>query len=117
MRKTGVRLAFTICGVAMLAVTVGSQIAAAQSPDQGPLPVQWDMWNPNWIQRDMWGPGQMGPGMSQRMARHRTFMHQGIPVAYRGARNPLSPDADSIGEGRTFVPEELCILSWHNGHG
>ena len=52
-----------------------------------------DRWNPNWMQRDMWGPGQMGPGMQQRMVRHWTFMHQGIPAVYRAERNPLSPNA------------------------
>jgi len=119
MMRIGVRLAVATCGIAMLAVAVGSvfgfQSAAAQSPDTRTQPCCWDRWNPNWMQRDMWGPGQMGPGMRQRMVRHWTFMHQGIPAEYRAARNPLSPDAKTISEGHTLY-QENCV-SCHGATG
>jgi mono/diheme cytochrome c family protein len=121
MRAIRIRLALAICGVAVLAVAggtvFGSQSAIAQSPDQGPPPGQWDMWNPNWMQRDMWGPGQMGPGMRQRMARHWAFMHQGIPAIYRGARNPLSPDTNTISEGHTLYQEKCASCHGETGMG
>lgn len=69
------------------------------------------------MQRDMWGPGRMGSGMQQRMARHWTFMHQGIPVAYRAARNPNSPVAKTIGEGRTLYQENCASCHGASGMG
>ena len=69
------------------------------------------------MQRDMWGPGQMGPGMQQRMARHWTFMHQGISVVYRGARNPLSPDAKTISEGQTLYQDNCASCHGPTGMG
>ncbi len=56
----------------------------------------------------MWDPGHMGPGMRHRMARHRTFMHQGVPAEYDGARYPHSPDAKTIVEGRTLY-QDNCL--------
>ena len=100
------------------AQTAGQQ----QTMPQGQMPMmgqqgQWDRWNPNWMQRDMWGPGQMGPGMQKRMARHWTFMHQGIPAAYRGARNPLPTDAKTIGEGRTLYQDNCASCHGATGMG
>lgn len=119
MRRIGTMLVLAICGIAMLAVgsVLSSQIAAAQSSGTQTPPCCWDRWNPNWMQRDMWGPGQMGPGMQQRMARHWTFMHQGIPAAYRGARNPLSSDAKIIGEGRVLYAENCASCHGATGMG
>ncbi len=93
-----------------------------QTMPQGQMPMmgqqgQWDMWNPNWMQRDMWGPGRMGPGMQQRMARHWSFMHQGIPAAYQGARNPLSTDAKTISEGRTLYQDNCASCHGATGMG
>ena len=116
MRRIGTRLALAICGVAMLAVAVGSVFGSRSAAAQTP-PCCRDMWNPDWMQRDMWGPGQMGPGMRQRMARHWTFMHQGIPAVYRGARNPLSPDASTISEGRTLYQENCASCHGATGMG
>ena len=36
-----------------------------------------------------WGWGQMNPGQQQRMQRHWTYMNQGVPGAYRGARSTV----------------------------
>ena len=75
------------------------------------------MWDPFRMQRDMWGPDQMGPGMNQRMERHWTFMHQGIPAEYREARNPLSPDAMTINAGRTLYAENCASCHGASGLG
>jgi mono/diheme cytochrome c family protein len=91
--------------------------AIAESPNQGTQPGQWDRWNPNWMQRDMWGSDNMGPGMRQRKARHRAFMHQGIPAAYRAARNPLSPDAKTIGEGLALYQANCAYCHGATGLG
>lgn len=119
MASMRTKLLFAICGPVALAIVVSSYFypmkVAAQSPNQSPRPCCQDMWNPNWMQRDMWGPGHMGPGMSHRMARHWAFMHQGIPAEYRGARNPHSPDAATIGAGRTLY--EANCASCHGATG
>ena len=119
MRRLGNGLVLAISGFMALAAVVGLVLslngAAAQSPDTQPRPCCWDRWNPDWMQRDMWGPGQMGPGMQQRMARHWTFMHQGIPAAYRAARKPLTPDAKTIGEGRALYQDNCA--SYHGATG
>ena len=121
MWNLGIGLTLALCGALMLAVAAGSMLdstqVAAQSPDPGPRPGQWDMWNPNWMHRDMWGPGHMGPGMRQRMARHWAFMHQGIPAPYRGARNPLPPNANTISEGRTLYQENCASCHGTTGMG
>lgn len=69
------------------------------------------------MQRDMWGAGQMGRGMHQRMARHWTFMHQGIPTAYRGAKNPLPPGPKTIGEGRALYTKNCASCHGMTGMG
>lgn len=121
MRRMGTRLASVISVILALAAVAGYGLnlngAAGQSPNQESQLGQWDRWNPNWMQRDMWGPGQMGPGMQQRMARHWTFMHQGIPATYRAARNPLSPDAKTIGEGRALYQKHCSSCHGATGMG
>ena len=121
MRRVRIGFALAVSGFLALTAVAGFVLhpfgAVAQSPNQGPHPGQWDMWNPNWMQRDMWGPGQMGPGMRQRMARHWTFMHQGIPATYRAARNPLSPDAKTIGEGRALYQDNCASCHGATGLG
>lgn len=121
MRRIGPRLAVAVSGFLALAVAAGFVFnlndAAAQSPNQRSQPGQWDRWNPGWMQRDMWGPGRMGPGMQQRMARHWAFMHQGIPAAYQAARNPLSPDAKIIDEGRALYQKNCASCHGATGMG
>jgi len=51
------------------------------------------------------------------MARHWAFMHQGIPAEYRGARNPLSPDAKTINEGRTLYQGNCVSCHGKTGMG
>ena len=78
---------------------------------------RFDRWNPNWMQRDMWGPGQMGPGMQQRMARHWTFMHQGIPAEYRAEQNPLLPNAETISKGGALYQKNCTSCHGTTGMG
>lgn len=121
MRGIGIRFVLASFGVALFAVAVGtvssSQIATAQSSSTQTPPCCWDRWNPDWMQRDMWGPRQMGPGMRQRMARHWTFMQQGVPAEYRGVQNPLSPDGSTISEGRSLYQENCASCHGATGMG
>ena len=119
MRTNRDKPALTGSGILMMAIIAVFMLnfggAAAQSPNQGAQSGHWDRWNPNWMQRDMWGSGNMGPGMQQRMSRHWTFMHQGIPAAYRAARNPLSQDTKTLGEG--FALYQANCASCHGATG
>ena len=121
MRINRDKIALTGSGVLVMAAIAIFLLnfggAVAQSPNQGSMMGQWDRWNPNWMQRDMWGSDDMGPGMRQRKERHRTFMHQGIPAAYRAARNPLSPDAENIGKGRSLYQANCALCHGATGMG
>ncbi len=117
MKRRGLAFALAICGSLTAMGSLGFMDASAQTPGQGRQPGQWDMWNPDWMQRDMWGPGRMAPGMQQRMQRHWTFMHQGIPSAYRGARNPIPANAETLAEGRVLYQENCSSCHGAGGLG
>lgn len=114
-------LTFVIVGFLALSVVLIFPLypasTAAQSSNQGAQPNFGDMWNPNWMQRHMWGPGPLAPGMRHRMTRHWTFMHQGVPEAYRGARNSLVPGAKVIGEGRVLYQANCASCHGMTGMG
>lgn len=121
MRKVSTDPVLGNSGVLALAIVftllLNLDSTSAQSPGAQSRHCCQDMWDPNWMQRDMWGAGRMGPGKRQRMKRHRVFMHEGIPVEYRGARNPFSSDAKTIGEGRTLYPENCSSCHGEKGMG
>lgn len=77
----------------------------------------WDMWNPGWMRRHMWGQGRMAPEVRSRMARHWTYMHQGIPAEYRGVRNPFAADAKTVSEGHTLYQENCASCHGPTGMG
>ena len=121
MMDPGIRRASAISWFLVLVVVIAFAVnlnsASAQSPNTDQLPCCQDMWSPSWMQRDMWGPGHMGRGMRQRMTRHWTFMHQGIPIAYVGAKNPLSTDADTVREGRALYTKNCTSCHGMTGMG
>lgn len=92
-------------------------IAAAQMSGRNGQAGEWDMWDPPWMQRQMWGPGSMNSGMRQRVARHWTFMHQGLPPAYHVAINPLSPDEKTLTEGRVLYRQNCASCHGKTGMG
>lgn len=65
----------------------------------------------------MWRRGQMGSGMRQRMARHWTFMHEGIPAAYQGARNPFASYTKIINEGHDLYQQNCASCHGATGLG
>ncbi len=102
----------TIAVVALAPLTM-----AQDSRRQGGGPACCDMWNPGWMQRDMWRRNQMGPMHRGRMARHWTFMHQGLPEAYRNARNPLAITEDVVHAGAKLYADNCASCHGARGMG
>jgi mono/diheme cytochrome c family protein len=65
----------------------------------------------------MWGQGMMGPGMSQRMQRQKTYMQFGVPSAYRGQRNPLPMTQAVIREGGANYAKQCASCHGARGMG
>jgi mono/diheme cytochrome c family protein len=51
------------------------------------------------------------------MTRHETFMRDGVPTAYRGARNPMSRTPDTVREGGALYAKECAICHDASGMG
>jgi mono/diheme cytochrome c family protein len=114
MKAIRVTVGFVVISLAAVLNLVPS-IATAQ-PGQGQMP-GWDMWNPGWMHRPMWDPGHMGPMQQQRMLRHWTFMHQGVPAEYRGQTSTVAPTAATIREGATLYAENCASCHGATGLG
>ncbi len=67
--------------------------------------------------RSMWGHGMMGPGQRQRMQRHWTFMHSGVPAEYRGARSPLALTVDVVQAGGALYQKQCAACHGTRGMG
>jgi len=92
-------------------------VAPAQ-PNQGQTPACcWDMWDPGWTQRPMWHPGHMGQGQRQRMVRHWTFMHNGVPSQYRGQSSTIALTEESIRDGATLYADNCARCHGPTGGG
>ena len=98
--------------LACLAALVGVSPHAATAQGGG-----WDMWDPGWMHREMWGPGRMGPEQRQRMLRHWTFMHEGVPEAYRGQTSPQDMTKETIEAGASLYAENCARCHGPTGQG
>lgn len=78
-------------------------------------PLGWDMWDPSWTQRETWQPDRMDRSLRWRMTRHWTFVQFGVPVAYQGARSPMTPTPATVRQGRRLYSEN-CV-SCHDPSG
>jgi mono/diheme cytochrome c family protein len=74
-----------------------------------------DQWSPGGMQHDNWRRETMGSGQRQRMLRHRTFMNEGVPTAYRGARSTVQTTVDTVAAGRALY--EANCASCHGATG
>lgn len=83
----------------------------------GMMSGQSDMWNPSWMKRGMWGHGMMGDMQRQRMERHWTFMHSGIPNEYRGLINPIPSSIKSLKEGASLYKQQCASCHGVDGLG
>ena len=107
-----------VCGVfVILASSSVVMINTVSAQSQSGPPCCLDRWDPDWTERDMWEPGRMGPGHRQRMARHWTFMHGGVPSEYRGQINPLAPTQGVVEEGGKLYQTHCAVCHGADGMG
>lgn len=64
-----------------------------------------------------WGWGNMGPGQEQRMQRHWTYMNEGVPAAYRGARSTVRATPEVVAEGRALYSQNCASCHGTAGLG
>lgn len=76
-----------------------------------------DRWDPWWTDHKMWGPGMNKPGQRQRMTRHWSYMHSGIPKEYFDARNPLVQKPEVVREGGKLYRQQCSICHGAKGMG
>ncbi len=91
--------------------------ASATTQAQPATPCCSDRWDPAREQRGHWGPGRMGEGQRQRMARHWTFMHEGVPAEYAGQENPFESSADVVSEGGQLYATHCALCHGSEGLG
>lgn len=67
----------------------------------------------------MMGPGMRGHGMmmGSSMQRHRQAMMGGVPKAYQGLSNPLSPDGRMVSEGKVLYQANCAACHGDTGAG
>ena len=115
-RLFGVLVCLFATGLAAASLAQGA--GAKPGQDQGARPAErGDMWDPHWMQRQIWGPRELEPGVQQRMERHWTFMHQGIPEEYLRASNPFRPTGENIAAGRALYDAKCMSCHGETGNG
>ena len=62
-----------------------------------------------------WGWGNMGPGQQMRMQRQWTYMNEGVPTAYRGARSSVRATPQVIADGKALYTNNCA--SCHGARG
>lgn len=78
-------------------------------------PLGWDMWDPGVTERDIWQSDRMDQNLRWRLSRHTKFAEDGVPKAYRGARNPLPKTPEVLRAGGDLYAEECA--SCHDASG
>jgi mono/diheme cytochrome c family protein len=104
-------------GLAVFVILTFVSFTSVLAQSQSTPPCCLDRWDPGWTERGMWGRGMMGPGQRQRMARHWTFMHAGIPAEYRGLRSPLAPTQDDVQAGGLLYQKQCAVCHGAQGMG
>lgn len=89
--------------------------AEAQQPSVSSCCNDW--WNPGSMHRDRWQSGRMGQGQHQRMLRHRAYMNDGIPEAYRGKRSSIAQTSEMIASGSKLYSEHCASCHGKAGMG
>ena len=106
-----------LTGLGVFAIVTFAFFTSVPAQSQSTPPCCLDRWDPGWTERGMWGPGMMGPGQRQRVARHWTFMHAGIPSEYRGLRSPLAPTQDDVRAGGVLYQKQCSVCHGAQGMG
>jgi len=107
----------TIIGLGVFVIVAFASLTTALAKSHTSPPCCVDRWDPAWTDRGVWGPEMMGPGQRQRMARHWTFMHAGIPSEYRGMRSPLAPTSADLQAGSALYQKNCAICHGPEGMG
>ncbi|MEO1018360.1 MAG: cytochrome c [Pseudomonadota bacterium] len=76
-----------------------------------------DLWDQDAVNPDVWQPRNMGPGQRQRLMRHRTFMNDGVPTEYQGARSPFDAKPETIADGAGLYAENCATCHGARGFG
>jgi mono/diheme cytochrome c family protein len=125
-------------GFLAIAVTAAAAIvllptgqSLAQGPGNGPnwsgpnpSGPMWggrDLWMPGWMHRRMWrrGPGDhpWRGNMSARLQRHWSYMHEGVPSEYAGARSTVKASVETLGEGGQLYMKNCASCHGKTGMG
>jgi mono/diheme cytochrome c family protein len=106
--------ALAVLGLGLTLAVLHPERAGAQLRDP---PTGWDMWDPGWTRRDVWQPDRMDRSLRWRLTRHEAFMRDGVPDAYRGARNPTAGTPDAIRAGGALYADNCASCHDPSGLG
>jgi mono/diheme cytochrome c family protein len=104
-----------LLGTVVLLCNLGAPPARSQV--QQPAPRGFDYWQPDWMVRELWGPGGMPKGMMVRLLRHTTFMRDGVPKEYEGAKSEVSTGPATIAAGGKLYAEHCAVCHGRDGMG
>ncbi len=100
---------------ALLGLTAAS--ASAQQDWWGHGPMGPGHMRSNDMHGRGWGWNNMGPGQQQRVQRHWTYMNEGVPTAYRGARSSVRATSGVIAEGKALYSDNCARCHGTQGMG
>ena len=103
--------------IGVLASLLWVSFSTVFAQNQATPPCCVDRWDPAWTERDMWGPNMMEPGQLQRMARHWTFIHGGLPFEYRGLWSPFEQTPDVVEAGARLYQQQCSECHGVEGMG
>ncbi len=96
---------------------MGSSTTFAQGRGQDGWSGCCDVWQPGWMHRHMWDGRSGDAEMQARMARHRTYMHEGVPQPYRGATSNVKGRSEAIAAGGRLYAEHCLSCHGKSGMG
>jgi mono/diheme cytochrome c family protein len=113
----------------LIALLVGALALACtpQRPMAQPGGAGSDWWGRGWMGpghmwpdgdlNDDWGWNQMGPGQLQRAERHWTYMNNGVPAAYSGARSTVRATRETLTSGARLYGDNCARCHGAKGFG
>ena len=80
-------------------------------------PLGWDIWDPTWSTREIWKGEEADETVRWRKERHQVYIDQGVPEAYRDARNPLPRIPRVLEAGGTLYAKHCASCHDAGGQG
>jgi mono/diheme cytochrome c family protein len=80
-------------------------------------PLGWDIWDPTWSTREIWKGEEADETVRWRKERHQIYIDQGVPEAYRDARNPLPRTASVLEAGHELYTRHCVSCHDVSGQG